>query len=351
MQSNGNGARILCVSLMPDGSTQRKQCDYASDIGEMLRSASISWVNCTLSDVKQEAPALAEQLGFGASMLQSLLSGSMSAYEDFEVELGLLLPAVHVHGLEVEINPLLVLVRKGVVLTMHSEHITRLLLFARYAETFMRKIRSDMPLNDQTTVVLTRILDENNMKNFEGLRIIEEKGDEIGKYLIDATTPSKQLGPDIYAMKHALIVYLNSLWASLDVMHSLRYGDAELITDNNRLLQRLGMLGEDISRQISLSEHMSEVLASGLEVLQTIYNNQLQALNNRLAFVTTWLTILGTAVLVPNTLATIFGNSAFGMTQKDIGGYAALLVVSTALATAAAYMFFKKSGWLPMKVD
>jgi magnesium transporter len=96
---------------------------------------------------------------------------------------------------------------------------------------------------------------------------------------------------------------------------------------------------------------MSEVLASGLEVMQTIYNNQLQALNNRLALVMTYLTIVGTAVLVPNTLATIFGNSAFEMGPKDIPWYAALLVISTVVATALTYFWVKKQGWIPKRMD
>lgn len=38
--------------------------------------------------------------------------------------------------------------------------------------------------------------------------------------------------------------------------------------------------------------------------MQSIYNNQLQSLNNRFALVTAYLTVLGTAFLVPNTIAT-----------------------------------------------
>ena len=91
------------------------------------------------------------------------------------------------------------------------------------------------------------------------------------------------------------------------MVNSLRYGDADTITDNQKVLNKIGLLADDLNRQISLSEHMSEVLASGLEVLQSLYNNQLQILNNRMSLTMTWLTILGTAVLVPNTLATIFG--------------------------------------------
>ena len=92
------------------------------------------------------------------------------------------------------------------------------------------------------------------------------------------------LAPKIYEMKHALITYMNALWESVDVLHALRYGDAELITNDDKLLNMISVMTDEVKGQIGLAEHMSEVLASGLEVMQTIYNNQLQHLNNRLAW-------------------------------------------------------------------
>ncbi len=96
---------------------------------------------------------------------------------------------------------------------------------------------------------------------------------------------------------------------------------------------------------------MSEVLASGLEVMQSIYNNQLQILNNRLALVVAWLTILGTAVLVPNTIATVLGSSAFNLGPEDRWWYLALIITSTMLATWTSYWWIKKKGMMPFKVD
>jgi magnesium transporter len=147
-------------------------------------------------------------------------------------------------------------------------------------------------------------------------------------------------------MKHTLITYLNTLWRTLDVLHSLRYGDAQLISDNPKTLAQLGLLAEDVNRQIGLSEHMSEVLASGLEVLQTLYNNQLQILNNRMALTMTWLTILGTAVLVPNTLATIAGSFG-GMGARELWYYIFLLVWSTGISTTMAYWWVRRKVQLP----
>ena len=93
---------------------------------------------------------------------------------------------------------------------------------------------------------------------------------------------------------------------------------------------------------------MSSVLASGLEVLQSIYNNQLTVLNNRLSLVITWLTVVGTAVLVPNTLATIFGIPSVSE-HIDWQLAVVLLVVSTVLSAVIAYMVLKKI--IPRKVE
>jgi magnesium transporter len=244
----------------------------------------------------------------------------------------------------------LILVRKDLIVTIHSEEVIRLVQFARYADTFMRKLPASMPPDDKLTSLLVRILDENNSRNFEYLREIEEQGDDLSRVLLDRTGARMEIGKQIYELKHTLITYLNTLWRTLDVLHSLRYGDAALISDSPKMLAQVGLLVEDVNRQISLSEHMSEVLASGLEVLQALYNNQLQVLNNRMALTMTWLTILGTAVLVPNTLATIFG-SLIGLDRNTLIWYMVILVASTAEATYLAYWWVKKKVNLPRGPD
>lgn len=346
-----NNQRAFCVSLQTSGNTIKTTGNSVSEFLPVIKDAVISWLNFTVDDIQKDAETIATELGFTPTLASSLISLSYSAYEDLEIEMGLVLPAVRVKGLEVTISHLMILIKRGLIVTIHGKEITRFLRFSRYATTFMKKINPELSLQDKLTILLTRIIDENNNGNFEYLRQIEAHGDEMSKYLMDPKTPRGTLAPEIYNMKHALITYLDALWASLDVITSLRYGDAELITDDQRLLERLGILSDDVNRQISLSEHMSEVLASGLEVLQSIYNNQLQILNNRLAMLVAWLTIIGTAVLVPNTLATIFSNPAFNMTPKDTGWYTTLLILSTIFSTLIAYWWIKKKGWLPTRVE
>ncbi len=261
------------------------------------------------------------KLGFSASLVPTLLKGYHAAFEDRETEMGIMVPAVKISELDVEVLSPPDSRQEETSSSRYTARRSRaLLLFSRYADAFLRKLPESMILQDRLTMMLVRILDENNSHNFEHLREIEEQADRMSELLLNPKSPRMEVGRKIYELKHALITYLNALWRTLDVLHSLRYGEAELVSDNPKVLAQIGLLVEDVNRQISLSEHMSEVLASGLEVLQALYNNQLQILNNRMALTMTWLTVLGTAVLVPNTLATVFG-SVVGLDRNMMGWY------------------------------
>jgi len=342
--------RAFCVALQKDNTPIRIDSDSPSEFTYILKDANIAWINFVVDDIGSDGEAVATSLGFSQNLVYNLLAGYHSNYEDRDVELGIMIPAVSTHNLDVNIHPLIILIKKGLVLTIHEKAITRLVRLSRYADTFMKKIKINIPWQDKLTLLLWRIIDENNAKNFDHLREIEEQADDLVKDLMDPMTPRDRLGPNIYKMKHALILYLDSLWATLDVIHTLRYGDAEILTDNNKLLERISALATDVTSQISISEHMSEVLASGLEVLQSIYNNQLQILNNRLALLATWLAIIGTAVLVPNTLATVFGIPSIAE-HLEWNIVALILAVSTIVSALGAYWFVKAKGLLPKKVE
>jgi len=339
-QSTNNASPTFCVAMLKNGSTVKIE-GKAEEFLQTIKESDFAWVNVQVDDLKENGSKVASMLGFTPSIIHELVSQRFSGYDDHTTEIGLMLPAVRVTKLDVEINKLIILMKNNLIVTIHGEHVTRLVKFARYAVTSFKKVPKNLDDVDKISLVLIRILDENNERNFDGIRAIQEQGEEISKYLIQPTFPRQELGNDIYKMKHALISYLEALWASLDVVHYLRYGDAELITDDPIILQKVGMLSTDLTRQISISEQMSTVLASGLEVLQSIYNNQLQMLNNRLALIVVWLTVLGTVVLVPNTIATILsiGHISDKVTLTTV---VVILVTSTLVSAILAYLYGKK---------
>src|SRR3989338_148122 len=334
----------FCVAMLKNGSTVKIE-GKPEEFLQTIKDADFAWINVQVEDLKEEGKKVASMLGFNQAIIDELVSQRFSGYDDHTTELGLLLPAVRVNKLDVEINKLIILMKSNLIVTIHGEHVTRLVKFARYAVTFFKKVPKNLDDVDKISQVLIRILDENNERNFDGIRSIQEQGEEISKYLIQPSAPRQELGADIYKMKHALISYLEALWATLDVVHYLRYGDAEMVTDDPIILQKIGMLSTDLTRQISISEQMSTVLASGLEVLQSIYNNQLTILNNKMSMIAVWMGVLGAAFIVPNTIATIFGTSIAEHINWQI--QLIIIILSTLFSGLFAYWLFKKKGLIP----
>jgi magnesium transporter len=342
----------FCVAISPSGAIFKGGSESPIEFADTLKQAHIAWVDYVTEDFANEAPGIAAQMGFSEQLYSPLIQETHDDYQDFEIEMGLKLPSVQVRDLDVEAYPLLLLIRNNFVLTIHPRSVDRRFTkLRRYSDTVLKKIPTDISMEDRLTMLVTRIIHENNDRNSEHLRQIEERGDQLNELMVDPYTAREKIAPEIYRMKHALITYLNALWDGMHVLHTLRYGDAELITNDERLLEKLDILADDVNRQIELAEHLSEVLASGLEVLQSIYNNQLQNLNNRLALLMTYLTIIGTAVLVPNTLATIMGNAVFDIGPKDLWWYLIMMIGSTFGATWLVYWWVKKKGWIPKKMD
>lgn len=344
--SGAPAPKAVCVALPIGQKPLKVYGDNPSEFRDIVQSSTIAWINFAVTDLEKDGTEIAVKLGFSDTLVSALLKGFYSNYEDRDVELGLMIPAVRIHGLDIKTFNLIILIRKNLILTMHDEAVTRFIQFSRYADTYLRKLPDSMPPEDKLTNMLVRILDENNNRNFEQLREIQDQGDRMSEVLSDPKSPREKIGRNIYEMKHALIEYLNSMWRTNDVLNSLRYGDADIITDNSKVLTKVGLLIEDVNRQISLAEHMSDVLASGLEVLQTIYNNQLQTLNNRMTLAVAWLTILGTALLVPNTIATFFG-SIQGLDEKTLLWYTIITILATVNATVLAFWWVGKKVIMP----
>jgi magnesium transporter len=340
----------ICVSIPHGGKPIKTQGLTPEEFITTLHGSTLAWINFTVSDIEKEAVDIAMKLGFSSSLVPNLLKGYYADFQDNETEIGIMIPAVQINDLELKTFPLLVLVRSDLIVTIHSREVKRLVTFARYADHYLKRFSVELELKDKMTLMLVRILDENNNVNFEQLREIEEQADNMSVMLLNAKTDRMLIARKIYEMKHTLITYMNTLWRTLDVLHTLRYGEPELISADSKILAQVGLLADDVNRQIGLSEHMSNVLASGLEVLQTIYNNQLQILNNRMSYTITWLTILGTAVLVPNTLATIVG-SITGMELPIMVWYLTVMTFATLGATYLAWWWVRRWVLLPKNAE
>jgi magnesium transporter len=339
---------FTCISI-PRGSDMPTKVfaeDYL-DLRGLIKNSSLAWVNYRARDVNTDGLELAMAVGFQEHMVQRLLASYYESFEDNETELGMIIPAVRIKGEEVEVNPVLLLVREDLILTIHGGDVTRISRFSRYADVYLRKLPAVMPLEDKRTSLLIRILDENNGRNFDQISIIQETADDVSKNLTDLTGDYADTGRDILAARHMLMRYLSAQWRTWEVLHSLRHGDAELISDNPKMLAGISHLADEVTNHISLAEKLTNVLVSGQDVLQGMRANQLLIINNRFLFTITFMTVLGTAILVPNTLATMFG-FVYVISAEHVWWTILVTAASTVLATLAAYWWVQAKHEMPL---
>ena len=354
--------RWFCMGMEPSGKTFKHEAESSATLLEKINQSMVTWVDYITDNPMKDLPAVAAQMGFSESFISNLSCREQLNYEDFDNEMWMSLPSVQIRGTEVKAHPMLILIKKNMVFTLHMRLVDkRFIRLRRYSEAILRKIPIDANPEDKLTILLSRIIDANNDSNFRHLRVIEEFGDELNRDLMDQETDKAQLGPKIYVMKHALIIYMNALWESVDVLQAIRYGDAQLLTDDQKIVNLFSVMVEQVKSQIGLSEHMSEVLASGIEATQAIYNNQLTTannrltisnnqltvLNNRFAKLAAYLTIVGTALLIPNTIATILGNSVWVYGPDNLLLYLVLMIGATLAGSIFMWYWISKKGLLP----
>jgi len=344
----------ILVALTNEGNTVQICANRPEEFFHTINTTAISWVNFCVDSIEDDGLRIASLFGFSTNLYHSLLTQEYSAYEDRETELGLKLPAIHIDGEKIKILPVLILIKKGLILTLHTEKIIRFFRFGRYADIFFKKIPKNASLEDKITIIITRLLDENNTRNFEYLVKIEMQAEKIHDMMATLEKPGMWMAREIQKVKRMLNTYIYALWATLDVLTTLRYGDADLITDAPKLLGKITILIDDVNRQMELTEQMSEVLCSGHEVVVAIYSNQLQQLNNRITWIAAWLAILSTAAIVPNTIATILGNPLWGFEPSNhwhVFVYLCLLTIPALWAIFGVYAWVKQFAKLPTKKE
>ena len=406
--------KLSFVFTLTRSGTQSKRSRHLEDLFPLTEQASIAWLDIKVDDFEKEAVEKGTKVGYSELLIQQLLTrlgdGTrfQGSYEDYNTEMGLLLPAISVKGFDITINPVLMLLKKNIIVTIRSNktHVYRNL--HRYAEAFLRRLPRDLKQVDLLTLLLIRILDENNERNFEQLQEIDKWSESLTRDLKDEGIVRSAVGDQIYQMKLTLVRYLSCLWGTSDTLNSLRYGDADIVSDDVQMLDKISLLIREVRDHLSLAEHLSDVLASGLECLQSIHNNQLQernnllqdrnnvlqgknnkladlnnklqernnllqeknnkmqeysnrltllnnrltVLNNRITLLAGFLAILSAGFIVPNTIATVMSQTnIFVFTPADMGWYLALIVGSTIFTTMLVWLWVKKKGLLPKTAE
>ena len=283
-----------------DGTLKRHPNTEIELINSKLKEFSMSWIEFVVDDVSSDAEEIVSKLKIQLDS-NSVLNGYYSNYEDTGNLLGVTIPLVQIKGGHVSPSPVLIYVSENSIISIHDEGAERMMNLSASSEGFLKNLpnkEGDLP--ERLSILLARIIDEISERNYDTLRVLVERAQSIELELgSEKSVTAKEVSLEMSKIKRAILTFLSAVWATHTTIHSLRYGDAAVLTDRPELLSRFDIVLDDINRQIQLAEQILELLSTGVNVIQT-------QLTNRLSTIILWLTVIGTAVLVPNTLATIF---------------------------------------------
>ncbi len=339
---------IFASAISANGKPSRTIVENSSQAINFTKGSRLSWLNFIIGDISLGLESVYSEMKLTITP-STLLSGYLSNYEDKSDILGLMLPILRVEKGEVNTTPLIIYLSKNRLISIHDEYTEHLLRFSKYSDTFMQKLPIGGDWQDPQTFLLARVIDEVAERNFKSLHSIIEQAELIQLEIANSKTSTKKLSLEIFNIKQSVLTFLNAVWAIRDVVHSLRYGDSDMISDNSDVLVKFDIILGDLDRQLSMAEHVLEVLAGGMSVLQTMFQANLQSVSNRMTTVLLWLTIVGTAILLPNTLATIYGIPFLPLDTagKNWVWIILSLVVSTVFGTMLVYYFARKI-WSPI---
>ncbi|MBM4248822.1 MAG: hypothetical protein FJ149_05200 [Euryarchaeota archaeon] len=337
-----------CVFVMPGVPPTKFYSSAPERLAGVAERADIAWVNCLVADVRKESETVAPLFGFNPNLVRELLRGRYSSFVDNDTQAGMMLPTVRVRKGKVSALPVLVLLREGLIVTVQDREIHRFAAFARYAETHIRKIPQNWDRAEKMSSILLRLVDENNEQNYNGIKSLAGVIDSLGRMLAREELAFDRISKATYELKHSVTVFQSILWENYETLRAIEHGDADLIPARPETIEILDSLIKENSWYIQLGENLTLILGSGSEAMQDYHAVHLIRFNNMLSFTSTWLSVLGTMFLVPNTVATGFASTAFVLGPGDLWWYSAVLVLVTAVSCGLVYFAVSRFWRLTM---
>jgi magnesium transporter len=331
---------VSIAGIEKQGIPFKKESIELDEAARTISIAGLTWIECVVDDIVTETPKILEKLGITMSP-SVLLSGYLSSYEDAGDTLGLMLPFLVTGESRTQTSPLLIFIKKDLIVTIHDDSGGKIMKLYNYSNSLLRKL-PQVPEQwaDRQTLLLFRLMDEVSETNFSILRLIVERAEQLELDLAGGRQIHRDLSLELSDMKRSVLTFLNAVWATHDTAWNLKYGDPDMLTDDDDVLEKFEVIIGRLDRQIQMAEHVMEVIASGITVIQTETSNKLTTL-------IVWLTVAATAVLVPNTLATIFGIPDL-ITQWT--WMIPLLILSTIVSSVVTYRYTKRWRVNPFKM-
>ena len=323
---------VSMAGIAEQGVPYKKESIQLEEAAQTLSIGNLTWIECVVDDIVTEAPKILEKLDIQMDP-KVLLSGYVSAYEDAGDTLGIMLPFIVTGDSRTQTSPVLIFMKKDLIVTIHDDYGGKITKLYNYSNSLMRKLpKEPEQWAARQTILLFRLIDEVSETNFSGLRTIVEQAEQLE---IDLTGPrqvERDVGFEISNMKRSLLTFLNAVWATHDTVRSVKFGDPDMLTDDDDILEKFEVILGRLDRQIQMAENVMDIISTGITIIQTETSNKLTKL-------IVWLTVAATAVLVPNTVATIFGIPDLQISWTWV---LPILAISTIISAVVTYRYTKQ---------
>ena len=328
---------VSIAGIEEQGVPFKKESINLEEAAKTISLGNLTWIEVVVDEIVAETPQILERLGITMEA-STLLSGYITEYEDAGDTLGIMLPFIFTGENRTQTSPCLIFMKKDLILTIHDDYGGKITKLYNYTDSLMRKLpQSPDSWPERQTILLFRLLDEVSETNFSVLRSIVERAEQVEIDLQGARQISRDLSLELSNMKRSVLSFLNAVWATHDVVRNLKYGDPDMVSDDDDILEKFEVVLATLDRQIQMAENVLEVISTGITAINTESSNQLTKL-------IVWLTVAATAVLVPNTLATIFGIPDLNITYTWV---IPVLIIATVISSVLTYAWTKQYRVFP----
>ena len=323
---------VSMAGIEEQGVPFKKESIALDEAAKTIAIGNLTWIECVVDDIVDETPKILEKLDIKMDP-KLLLSGYVTAYEDAGDTLGIMLPFIVTGDSRTQTSPVLIFMKKDLIVTIHDDYGGKITKLYNYSNSLMRKLpKEPEQWADRQTILLFRLMDEVSETNFSSLRTIVEQAEQLEIDLAGSRQTDRDIGFELSNMKRSLLTYLNAVWATHDTVRNVKFGDPDMLTDDDDILEKFEVILGRLDRQIQMAENVMEIISTGVTVIQTETSNQLTKL-------IVWLTVAATAVLVPNTIATVLGIPDLHI---SLAWVIPILIISTVISVIVTYRWTKQ---------
>src|SRR2546427_12086453 len=145
--------KAVSIAGLQEGTPFKKPVVELEEAAQIVSVGNLTWIECVVDNIIGETPKILEKLGITMDP-SLLLSGYVSSYEDRGETLGLMIPFVVPGNNKTQTAPLLIFIKKDLIVTIHDDYGGKKKKFLKYfLNLFLKNIKNKKKLNyDQKNI-------------------------------------------------------------------------------------------------------------------------------------------------------------------------------------------------------